>query len=77
MVVFPVQYDQFRNAGLVDRHRMGVIANTNTISEEALRKDILSVLNSEEIDGNIKKMKALFHREEAARQGVDIIEQLI
>lgn len=77
MIVFPMGYEQPRNAMLIEYHRLGISAQIENITEEGLISDIRYILNSPKIFTGIKKMQKIFREKEIAHTGVDIIEQII
>jgi len=77
MILFPMMYDQFRNARLIDHHLLGTSGKIQEISEEDLRTVILSVLNNRQIYENVKRMQSIFREKDAGGDGVRIIEEIL
>ncbi|HTI10236.1 MAG TPA: glycosyltransferase [Puia sp.] len=77
MIVFPMLYDQLRNAVLVDYHTLGISEEIEEISKDNLKSAILYVLNSEPIRAGIKKMRAIFQEKEDSSIGIELIEKLL
>ena len=77
MIVFPMLYDQLRNAVLVDYHTLGISEEIEEISKDSLKSAILYVLNSQLIHAGIKKMSAVFQEKEGSPLGTELIEKLL
>lgn len=77
MIVLPIDYDQPRNAILIEYHRLGISEQIEYMTKEKLRHDILYVLNNNTIRKNIKKMKEIFRAKEESQEGVAIINKFL
>ena len=77
MLVFPLNYDQPWNARRVKYHKLGLVDDIRTVSGTDLKSQILYLLNNEEIQSSINRMKTIFREREEAQPGADIIENLI
>lgn len=77
MIVFPIRYDQVRNATLVDYHKLGLRGNIEALSEEDMRTKILYVLKNDTIKRNIKKMQQVFEEKEKQQTGGAVVEAVL
>ncbi|AXY74567.1 hypothetical protein D3H65_11510 [Paraflavitalea soli] len=77
MIVFPIRYDQVRNATLVDYHKLGLRGHIEALSEEDMRTKILYVLKNDTIRRNIKKMQLVFEEKEKEQIGVAVAERML
>jgi zeaxanthin glucosyltransferase len=77
MIVFPMGYDQARNATLVEHHKLGLKREIGEITENSLVSDICHLLTDSRIHDNVKKMKRIFREKEDAQIGVQVIENLL
>src|SRR5258708_3993069 len=77
MIVFPMMYDQFRNASLVDYHNLGISRRIGDLSAGSLSSDILYVSTDRTLLENVNKMQYIFREKEEREEGVSIIRQLL
>lgn len=77
MIVLPLSRDQPSNAMRVQHHQLGVTAPIHNLTGSLLYTMIMKVLNSEEINAGIYKMKTIFRQKQASCTGADIVERLL
>jgi len=77
MLAYPIAGDQFGNSGRIVYHKLGLRGKYKRDSSKKIKQKIQTILKSESISQNVKKMNEIFLNSYNRNTGAEVIESIL